>query len=592
MSFQNVMVTADIAARRRSGVMASLVVLVVLLALASLGIGPVRLSPVTVIDALFGGGSDVQQVIVREIRLPRVILGFAIGAILGLSGAALQGLLRNPLASPSLFGAPQSAAFGAVLVISLGLADVRSYALPVAAIAMAFASVFVLLAIAGRNAGLLILILAGLAISSLAGAATALVMNLSSNPFVALEIAFWLLGSLEDRSFRHVMLALPFIVAGAIILFSQRNAFRALSLGEETAQSLGVDVGRLRLMVIAGVALGVGGAVAVTGTIGFIGLVAPHLMRPLIGHDPTRLLIPSALTGAEQRHQGRRPDLDHRRAVFPLSDHAGAPRARRRRRMTASAFLTAQGVSVRLSGRVVLRDISLALSPGHLVALVGPNGAGKTTLLRALAGLVPSEGAIQVGGDALSSLSLRERARRFAYLPQGHIVHWPLPARDIVALGRYPHGATDPARLTAKDSEAVLRAMQATDVVEFGARRVTELSGGERSRVALARVFAVEAPVILADEPTASLDPRHQIDVMKNLRQAADKGALVMVVTHDLGLAARFADTLVVLSEGRLVSQGAAVEALSEQVMADVFRISAYRAEFQREAVIVPWAEI
>jgi iron complex transport system permease protein len=298
MSIQNVVVTADIAARRRSGVMAFLVVLVVLLALVSLGVGPVRLSPVTVIDALFGGGSDVAQVIVKEIRLPRVILGFSIGAILGLSGAALQGLLRNPLASPSLFGAPQSAAFGAVLVISLGLADVRSYALPVAAIAMAFASVFVLLAIAGRNAGLLILILAGLAISSLAGAATALVMNLSSNPFVALEIAFWLLGSLEDRSFRHVMLALPFIVAGAIILFSQRNAFRALSLGEETAQSLGVDVGRLRLMVIAGVALGVGGAVAVTGTIGFIGLVAPHLMRPLIGHDPTRLLIPSALTGA------------------------------------------------------------------------------------------------------------------------------------------------------------------------------------------------------------------------------------------------------------------------------------------------------
>jgi iron complex transport system ATP-binding protein len=260
--------------------------------------------------------------------------------------------------------------------------------------------------------------------------------------------------------------------------------------------------------------------------------------------------------------------------------------------MSVSAFLTTQGVSVRLSGRVVLRDISLALSSGHLVALVGPNGAGKTTLLRALAGLVPSEGTIHVGGDALSSLSLRERARRFAYLPQGHIVHWPLPARDIVALGRYPHGATDPARLTTKDSEAVLRAMQATDVVQFGARRVTELSGGERSRVALARVFAVEAPVILADEPTASLDPRHQIDVMKNLRQAADKGALVMVVTHDLGLAARFADMLVVLSEGRLVSQGAAVEALSEQVMADVFRISAYRAEFQREAVIVPWAEI
>jgi iron complex transport system permease protein len=298
MSVEAVTLTKADAARRRIGATVAMSTLVVLLMLVSLGIGPVRLSPLAVAEALFGGGSDVSQVIVREIRLPRTLLALAIGAILGLSGASLQGLLRNPLASPSLFGAPQSAAFGAVLVISLGLADVRSYALPVAAIIAAFGSVFVLLSIAGRNAGLLILILSGLAISSFAGAATALVMNLSSNPFVALEIAFWLLGSLEDRSFQHVMLAFPFIIAGAAMLLSQRHAFRALSLGEETAQSLGVDVGRLRLLVISGVALGVGGAVAVTGTIGFIGLVAPHLMRPVVGHDPGRLLIPSALAGS------------------------------------------------------------------------------------------------------------------------------------------------------------------------------------------------------------------------------------------------------------------------------------------------------
>ncbi len=272
--------------------------LVVLLAVVSLGVGPVRMSPLQVLAALFGGGDDVHRVIVQQIRLPRAILAIAIGGILGLSGAALQGLLRNPLASPSLFGAPQAAAFGAVLVIALGLADVRSYALPAAAIAMAFLSVFALLVVAGRNAGLLILILAGLAISSLAGSATALAMNLSSNPFVALEIAFWLLGSLEDRSFRHVALALPFITIGATVLMSQRHALRALSLGEETAQSLGVDVGRLRLIVILGVAFGVGGAVAVTGSIGFIGLIAPHLMRPLVGYDPARLLVPSALAGA------------------------------------------------------------------------------------------------------------------------------------------------------------------------------------------------------------------------------------------------------------------------------------------------------
>jgi iron complex transport system ATP-binding protein len=259
--------------------------------------------------------------------------------------------------------------------------------------------------------------------------------------------------------------------------------------------------------------------------------------------------------------------------------------------MMASAVLSAQGIKVVLGGRMVLNDLSLALPSGHLVALVGPNGAGKTTLLRALAGLIPCTGAIAVGGEALSSLSLRERGQRFAYLPQGHIMHWPLPARDIVALGRYPHGATDPSRLTPKDAEAVLRAMQATNVEEFSARRVTELSGGERSRVALARVFAVEAPVILADEPTASLDPRHQIDIMKSLRAAADRGALVIVVTHDLGLAARFADRILVLSQGHLVAEGTAAEALSEQVMAEVFRISAYRAEHQREAVIVPWTE-
>lgn len=260
--------------------------------------------------------------------------------------------------------------------------------------------------------------------------------------------------------------------------------------------------------------------------------------------------------------------------------------------MNDKPTLAAQRLAVMLAGRTVLNDVSLSLPSGQLVALVGPNGAGKTTLLRALAGLVPSTGAVEVGGDRLSSLSLRERAKRFGYLPQGHRVHWPLPAKDVVALGRYPHGATDPARLSARDEQAVLRAMQATNVVEFAERPVTELSGGERSRVALARVLAVEAPIVLADEPIASLDPRYQIDVMINLRAAADGGVLVVVVTHDLGLAARFADTVLVLSDGRLVAQGKPAKALSDQIMTDVFRVSAYRADYRNETVILPWAGV
>lgn len=275
-----------------------LVLLVATLFAVSLGVGPVRLSPLAAARGLFSAATDPIAVIVREIRLPRALLAVAIGSILGLAGAAMQGLLRNPLAAPSLFGAPQSAAFAAVTTIALGLTDTLSWWLPVSAIVGAFVSVFLLLAVAGRNASLLLLILAGLAVSSLAGAGTALAMNLAPNPFAALEIAFWLLGSLEDRSMRHVLLAFPFIIAAAALLLSQRGAFRVLALGEETAASLGVHVERLRLVVILGVALGVGASVAVAGSIAFIGLVAPHLMRPLVRHDPTRLLVPAALTGA------------------------------------------------------------------------------------------------------------------------------------------------------------------------------------------------------------------------------------------------------------------------------------------------------
>lgn len=284
---------------RKIALFSALSVLVATLCLVSLGVGPVSLHPGEVLAALLDSASDeTNRIITREIRLPRTILALTIGAVLGLSGAALQGLTRNPLADASLFGAPQTAALAAVTMVSFANVDVLSFAMPVAGIVGAFASVFLLLLIAGRDAPMLILILAGLAVSSLAGAATALTMNLAPNFYAALEIAFWLMGSLEDRSFRHVMMALPFMLAGSLLLLMQGANLRALTLGEDVAISMGVPVRRLRLMVISGVALSVGAAVAVSGAIGFIGLIAPHLVRSPVGYDPGRVLPASALMGA------------------------------------------------------------------------------------------------------------------------------------------------------------------------------------------------------------------------------------------------------------------------------------------------------
>jgi iron complex transport system permease protein len=275
----------------------ALVALIALLFLLSLMVGPAGLSPRAAFAGLLSGEGSA-GIIVREIRLPRTALALLIGATLGLSGAALQGLLRNPLAEPALFGAPQAAAAASSFVIAFSLAGATSLAVPIAGIAGALVSIGGLVAIAGRRASLTVTLLAGLAFASFAGAITALVLNLAPNPYAALEIAFWLLGSLEDRSTDHLVIAVPFFALAWALLAVNARAFRALTLGEDAAASLGVDIARVRMTVVVGVALGVGAAVAVAGSIGFVGLVAPHLVRRAVGSDPARVLLPAALAGA------------------------------------------------------------------------------------------------------------------------------------------------------------------------------------------------------------------------------------------------------------------------------------------------------
>lgn len=271
--------------------------LVVLFFLVSLAVGPAGLGIADSITGIIAGGSDVGGIIMREIRLPRAILALAIGFTLGMSGAVLQGFLRNPLAEPGLIGVSGMASLGAVILFYLGLAGNTLYALPAGALLGALIAVALLLALAARSSSTLTLILAGVALSSLAGALTSLVLNLSPNPFASYEIIFWLLGSLKDRSMEHVWLALPLMITGWLLIALSGRTINALSLGEEAAASLGISLPRARAMIVLGVALGVGAATAVAGGIGFVGLVVPHLLRPFTDGVPNRLLLPSGLGG-------------------------------------------------------------------------------------------------------------------------------------------------------------------------------------------------------------------------------------------------------------------------------------------------------
>jgi iron complex transport system permease protein len=275
-----------------------LVVIVLLAAIASLALGTADIAPERLIAVLAGGGDRVATAILLELRMPRTLLGIAVGGMLGLSGAALQGYLRNPLAEPSVLGASNAAALGAVGAIYFGLAEWHMLMLPVLSIAAGLLSLILLFALAGQSESPLTLILAGIAVSTLASAGISLALNLSANPFAAMEIMGWLLGSIENRSTQHVWIALPCVSVGIVLLLLDGRSLDALTLGEDGASALGVDLRRMRLRLMLGVAVGVGGAVAVSGAIGFVGLIVPHLVRPFTDRSPSAVLLPSMLGGA------------------------------------------------------------------------------------------------------------------------------------------------------------------------------------------------------------------------------------------------------------------------------------------------------
>lgn len=271
-------------------------VLLAIVTLLSLSIGRVWISPIALVDGLLSPQLNLSGLILTELRLPRTLLGLMVGMTLGLSGAVLQGLLRNPLASPDLLGVSSGASLGAVIAIYFGLASTVPLVTPIMGIAGAMIAGLVTFTI-GRG-GTLTMILAGAAVMGLAGAGLSLALNFAPNPYAAYEITTWLLGSLSERTWPQLLLVTPFILAGVTCLIFTMRALDALTLGEMQAASLGIDLDRARLLALVGTALAVGAATSVTGGIAFIGLLAPHLVRPFVGHQPSRVLLPSALFGA------------------------------------------------------------------------------------------------------------------------------------------------------------------------------------------------------------------------------------------------------------------------------------------------------
>ena len=497
-----------------------LVLLVLLLSALSLMAGTVWLSPAAIARALTGNGVELTRLIVVEIRLPRLVLALLVGGILGLSGAVLQGLLRNPLAEPGLLGVSSGASLGAVIALYYGFSASFALATPLFALVGAMATIGVALGLS-RTGDTLSLILAGVAVSTIASAGVSLALNLAPNPFAAYEIMTWLMGSLADRSWDHVLLAAPFILVGAVLLSLTAPALDALALGERQAESLGIHVRRTRLLALFGTALGVGAATAVAGAIGFVGLIAPA-SRPAIGAAPSgRDFGPRHLRGCRHRTGGglrdtigacrsgpeaRRVHFRHRRTVLSVA----RPASPASHAMIAAGYeplLRLVKVNAKRGGRIVIENASADFVAGRVTVVIGPNGAGKSTLLDLAAGLLtPADGIVAYGDTPLAAMARKELARRRAYLPQSPRVDWPISVERVVALGLTAHlpAFGGLARTWQPQIDA---ALDRFDLTSLRDRPATELSGGELARVMLARATVGGAETLIVDEPTVGLDP-------------------------------------------------------------------------------------
>jgi ABC-type hemin transport system ATPase subunit/ABC-type Fe3+-siderophore transport system permease subunit len=579
--------TGDTVPRVRASVL--LPILLVLLAvstLAGVGIGAVRIAPEqTVAIVLHHLGYDMnvdytrqQDAIVWAIRMPRVILAILVGGALAVSGAALQGMFRNPLADPGLIGVSSGAALGAVGSIALGIGIFGVLTMPIFAFVggvITSIAVYFMARHEGRTE-VVTLVLTGIALNTIAGALTGLLTYIASDEQLR-AVVFWSLGSLGGATWSSVGAATPFILLGMIAIPRWAGALNLFVLGEREARHLG---GRHRAGAAPvdrgdGVDDGRGGRGRGGDRVRGIDRAASHSddrraepPGPAAGlrarrRDP-RAAGRSA--GADDRGAGRAPARGDHRAdgrAIPAGADAQNAAGTGRLGMTAGS-LVLERVSLAIRTKQLLREISFAVEAGEVLVFVGPNGAGKSSLLRVLAGdTAPTSGRALLDGAEIHRIHPRTLSLRRAVLPQQTVLQFAFSVREVVEMGRGER------RLD--DDSIIVQSLERTDTLQLAERTFPSLSGGEQARVTLARVLAQETPILLLDEPTAALDLHHQQLVMDVARELARSGARVVTILHDLNLAAAYADRVGLMKEGRLVAIGKPWETFRADLLSDVF---------------------
>ncbi len=585
--------------RRAALVIAVLFFALIFALIISLSLGSEHIS---LANILLGSLSREQEVIIYGLRLPRIILAIGSGAALAMAGAAFQALLRNPLADPYVLGVSSGAALGAI--VGIMFASQFSLARPLLSFAGAATATFVVYLLGRRGDDPARLILAGVVISTLLGSLMVVLTTLADDLKLR-NITFWLLGDLSSGSSEFIAFLFFAVVIGAVTLFANSRALNLMMTGERDAFALGVETNRVRWIVFITASLLTAAAVSTSGAIGYVGLVVPHLVRLASGTD-NRLVIPaSAFAGALLVLIA---DTTARTAIAPRELPTGAITAligapvlvylllgkwkgrqgetatgRRgegeiissalwnSRSVAGQALLHLNNVSFGYSHQI-LAQINLEIKSGEVVALLGQNGAGKSTLLNLAAGkLPPNSGAVLWQGKNISEFSRRAIAQQIALVAQAEELQFSLTALEYVLAGRFAQtagiGFDSPS-----DIEIALQTLVATDASQFASRSFNQLSSGEKQRVVLARSLTQQPQILLLDEPTANLDLAHQFPLLELVRQLAHQHQLgILFVTHEINLAAEFADRVALLKHGKIIALGNSDEVMTAELLSDLF---------------------